>query len=54
MYSRRYDQGQFACVEQLPATVCPKILKIMPVDAYNTSIILKCLHTLIMLKIMPA
>ena len=26
--------------------VCPKILKIMPVDAYNASIILKCLqHT---------
>ena len=34
--------------------VCPKILKIMPVDAYNASIILKCLHTPIMLKIMPA
>ena len=33
----------------------PKILKIMPVDAYNASIILKCLHTSIMLKIiMPA
>ena len=46
-----YDQGQFACVEQLPATVC---LKIMPVDAYNASIILKCLHTPIMLKTMPA
>ena len=26
----------------------------MPVDAYNASIILKCLHTPIMLKIMPA
>ena len=54
MYSRYYDQGQFACVEQLPATVCPKILKIVPVDAYNASIILKCLHTPIMLKITPA
>ena len=54
MYSRRYDQGQCACVEQLPAAVCPKILKIMPIDAYNASIILKCLHTPITLKIMPA
>ena len=54
MYSRRYDQGQFPRVEQLPATMCPKILKIMAVDAYNASIILKCLHTPIMLKIMPA
>ena len=26
----------------------------MPVDAYNASIILQCLHTPIMLKIMPA
>ena len=47
-------QGQFACVEQLPATVWPKILKIMPVDTYNASIILECIHTPVMLKIMPA
>ena len=54
MQSRRYDKGQFTYVEQLPAIVCPKILKIMPVDAYNASIIFKCLHTPITLKIMPA
>ena len=36
------------------AIVCPKILEIMPVDVYNASIILKSLHTPIMLKIMPA
>ena len=28
----------------LLAIVCPKILKIMPVDAYNASIIIKCLY----------
>ena len=44
------DIGQL----QLLAIVCPKILKIMPVDAYNASIIFKCLHTPIVLKIMPA
>ena len=41
-------------LKQLLAIVCPKILKIMPVDAYNASIILKYLHTPIMHKIMPA
>ena len=34
--------------------VCPKILKIMLVDAYNASIILKCLYMPIILKIMLA
>ena len=34
--------------------VCPKILKIMLVDAYNASIILKCLYMPIILKIIPA
>ena len=38
----------------LLAIVCPKIIKIMPVDAYNASIILKFLHTPIMLQIMLA
>ena len=34
----------YLCIEQLTvvAIVCPKILKIMPVDACNASIILKC------------
>ena len=41
-------------LDLLQLIVCPKILKIMPVDAYNASIILKCLHTPIMLKIMLA
>ena len=34
--------------------VRPKILKIMLVDAYNASIILKCLYMPIILKIMLA
>ena len=54
MWSRCHDKSQFTHVKQLLAILCPKILKIMPVDAYNASIILKCLHALIMLKIMPA
>ena len=33
--------------------MCPKTLKIMLVDAYNASIILKCLYMPIILKIMP-
>ena len=55
MYSRHYDQGQFACVEELPVpvTVSPKFSKLcqlMPIMlAY---IILKCLHIPIMLKVM--
>ena len=32
----------FTHVKQLLVIVCPKILKIMPVDAYNASIILTC------------
>ena len=32
-------------LKQLLTIVCPKILKIMPADAYNASIILKCLAT---------
>ena len=35
----------FTHIKQLLVIVCPKILKIMPVDAYNASIILKCLYT---------
>ena len=34
----------------LLAILCPKILKLVPVDAYNASVILNCLHTPIILK----
>ena len=50
------DKSQFTHIKQSLslAIVCPKILKIVPVDAYNASVIVKCLYTPIMLKIMPA
>ena len=39
------DKGRLTAIIIL-VIVCPKILKIMPVDAYNASgIILKCLAT---------
>ena len=45
--------GTSVVTKVILAIVCPKILKIMPVDAYNATTILKCLHIPIMLKIMP-
>ena len=39
-----YRRCEVTHVKQLLAIVCPKILKIMPVDAYNASIIIKCLY----------